>query len=147
MKQKHKVLILMIEDDENSHQLYRDVFERNGFEVIIHENADGFFPEQVSNIAPDIISMDLMLWKDDGSTERDGFEAIESLKADPRTSHIPVIVLTNFFEEKKVRRAKEIGAVDYINIAGQAIKKIPLYFLRYLKDPKHFKPSHPLFRG
>lgn len=137
----------MIEDNENSHQLYRDVFERSGFEVILHENADGSFIEQVSNIAPDIISMDLMLGKDGAPTKRDGFEAIESLKSDPRTSDIPIIVLTNFFQEKKVRRAKEIGAVDYINLAGQSIQKIPLHFLRYLKDPKHYKPSHPLFRA
>jgi len=146
MKHKHKILILIVEDNKLNFQLYRDAFEKNGFEVVLHENADGFFPETVSEIAPDIISMDLMLGNEGIATERDGFEAIEKLKSDLRTAHIPIIVLTNFFEESKVRRAKELGAVDFINLAGQAIQKIPLHYLRYLKDPKHYKPSHPIFR-
>lgn len=144
MKPKPKILI--IEDNKHNHELYRDVFERVGFEVFLHENADGFFPEEVNAIKPDIISMDLMMGKDGVATERDGFEAIEKLKGDLRTVDIPIIVLTSFFEESKVRRAKELGAVDFISVTGQKIQKIPERYMEYLKDPKHYKPSHPLLR-
>lgn len=144
MNSKPKILI--IEDNKHNHDLYRTVFEAIGFEVVLHENADGFFPEEVSSIKPDIISMDLMMGKDGAATERDGFEAIEKLKGDLRTNEIPIIVLTSFFEESKVRRAKELGAIDYINVAGQSIKKIPEQYMRYIQDPKNFTPSHPIFR-
>lgn len=143
---KKKPKILIVEDNKHNHKLYRDVFEKAGFDVTLCENADGFFAEEAAKIAPNIISMDLMMGKDGHPTERDGFTAIEYLKSDMRTHTIPIIVLTSFFEENKVRRAKKLGAVDFITVSGQPISKIPHYYLRYLKDPKHYKPSHPIFR-
>ena len=143
---KHAPKILIIEDDTNNHLLYHDAFERSGFEVTILEHADGPFTETVSSIAPDIISMDIMIGKDGVAMERDGFSAIEKLKSDSRTNTIPIIVLTNFSEESKVKRAKELGAVDFITVAGQSIKSIPEHFMRYLKEGKKYKPSHAIFR-
>ncbi len=145
-KHKHKILILIVEDNELNFQMYRELFEQKGFEAVVLPHADGFFPEEVSKIEPDIISMDIMLGKDGVQRERDGLEAIAALKADLRTHDIPVFVLTNFFEETKVNRAKELGVVDFIFLPGQTITKIPELFSTYLKDPKHYKPSHPSFR-
>ena len=138
--------ILIVEDSESTRALCRDAFGLHGFKVVLRENADGLFSREVSIIAPDIISMDLMMGKDGGATEKDGFEALQELKADPLTHDIPVIVLTSFFEEGKVRRARELGAVDFISSAGQSMQKIPEHYLRYLKDPKRYMPSHPIFR-
>ena len=104
---KHKPKILIVEDDLNMHPLYTKAFEESGFEVVIFQTADGFFPEDVYNQKPDIISMDLMIGKEGEETERDGFDAIEVLKSDSRTYEIPIIVLSNFYEENRVRRAKE----------------------------------------
>jgi CheY-like chemotaxis protein len=142
----HKPKILIIEDNPHNHQLYRDAFEHAGFEVVLGGDADGLLPEAVHAVTPDIISMDLMLAKGNASAERDGFDAIEALKADPRTKHIPVIVLSNFSEESKVWRARELGAADFITAAGQPIQKVPEYFLRCLKEGEKYKPSHPIFR-
>ncbi len=143
---KHKVLILIVEDNKHNQHLYAEAFEKNGFDVVIVSDADGFFPEKVSEVNPDIISMDLMLGADGVGEDRDGFEAMQMLKSDLRTADIPIMVLTNFFEEGKVRRAKELGAVDFINTAAFSIHTIPEHFVRYLEDPKNYKPSHPVFR-
>ena len=145
-KQPRKPKILIIEDNVHNHDLYRDVFKQSGFEVTLRENADGFLAEEVAVLLPDIISMDLMMGKDGAATERDGFDALELLKGDLRTHTIPVIVLTSFFEESKVRRAKELGAVDFISISGQTISKIPEHYLRYLESPKDYKPVHSIFK-
>lgn len=139
---KHKPKILIIEDAEVNHQLYRDAFENAGFDVTILASIDGDFYEAVMTTAPDIISMDLVI----GNGEHDGFEAMRDLKLYPKTKKIPVIVLTNFSEESKVERSKEFGAVDFISTMGQSIQKIPDHFLRYLKNPKKYKASHPYFR-
>lgn len=144
MKRKPKILI--IEDNTYNRDLFHDVFEQKGFKVTMRENAEGAFVEEVSTLAPDIISMDLMLGKDSVPTHYDGFEALKVLKTDPRTQRIPVIILTSFFEEKKVQQAKEAGAVDFISIPGQSFTKIPDHFLRYLRDPKRYKSSHSVFR-
>lgn len=129
-----------------NHVLYRTAFEQAGFDVALLNNADGFFVEEVCDLKPQIISMDLMMGINSSATERDGFDAIDALKLDPRTRDIPIIVLTNFFEENKVRRAKLMGAVDFISVAGQSINKIPENYMRYLKKPKKYIPSHPIFR-
>lgn len=144
MKRKPKILI--IEDNKYNHKLFRDLFEKSGFTVVLGADADGLLPDAVTQVAPDIISMDLMLGGEGVNVERDGFDAIELLKADPRTKRIPIIVLTSFFEDNKVERARELGAVDFISISGQAIQRIPENYLRYLKDPKRYLPSHPAFR-
>lgn len=141
MKRKPKILI--VEDTEINHQLYRDAFENAGFEVTLLANVEENFYETIMATTPDIISMDLVI----GNSEHDGFEALRDLKLYPKTKNIPVIVLTSFSEESKVLRAKELGAVDFISTMGQTIQKIPDHYLRYLKDPKHYKPSHQLFRN
>lgn len=147
MKPKQKPKILIVEDNKHNHALYRDAFEQAGFEVTLRENADGFFLEEVANVVkPDIISMDLMMGKDGEAAQYDGFEALAQLKGDLRTHEVPVMILTSFFEESKVRRAKELGAIDFIALPGQSMAKLPLHYLRYLNDPKHYKPVHTIFR-
>ena len=42
-----------------------------------------------------------------------GFEVLETVGADPATSDIPVIVVSNLGQEADIKKAKELGAVDY----------------------------------
>lgn len=141
-----KLKILMVEDNEFNHKLYRDTFEKSGFEVTIKQNADGEFAEDVATLAPDIISMDLMIGLGGRPAERDGFQAIEVLRADLRTHEIPIFIMTSFFADEKVARAKELGAVDFISVPGQTFARIPEYFLKYLQNPKKYEPIHTAFR-
>lgn len=138
--------ILLVEDAIENHKLYQDAFTETGFEVTICQNADGDFVGEVLAADPDIISMDLMIGRLNAVTQRDGFDAIKLLKEDERTDEIPVIVLTNFSEEKKVLQAKELGVVDFIGIQSQSIMRIAAQFKSYVDKPKRYKPSHPLFR-
>jgi CheY-like chemotaxis protein len=138
--------ILCVEDDPNNHPLFREVFEAEGFMVSIIGTADDNFIDEVVGFKPDIISMDLVIGGDGAAVERDGFQAIEMLKSDTRTKDIPIMVLTNFSEESRVAKAKAMGVVDFISLQGQSIKEIPEIFMRYLKKPKKFFPSHPEFR-
>lgn len=139
--------ILIIEDDGNNHPLYRKAFEEAGFEVLISDNADGNFADGVVALAPDIISMDLMIGKAGKAAERDGFEAIEALKSDERTKEIPIMVASNFFQEEKIARARELGVNDYFNLQGHALSEIAGRFMEYVAEPKKYSPSHPTFQG
>lgn len=138
--------ILIVEDDTNNHPLYRSAFEKAGFDVLICQNAEDDFTGEVAHFKPDIISMDLMIAKEGREIEHDGFAAIEVLKADERTKEIPVIVLTNFGEAKKVEQALKLGVVDFINLQGQSLASIVGDFKKYVDDPKHYRPSHQSFR-
>lgn len=138
--------ILMVEDSQFNRDLYRAAFTNAGFNVVLRENADGDFLDEVSTLKPDIISMDLMMGKDGLGAEHDGFEALTLLKGDLRTHDIPVIILTSFFEEGKVRKAKELGAVDFINTAGYKVQHLPEIYLQCVKQAGGYKAVHPIFR-
>jgi signal transduction histidine kinase len=59
--------------------------------------------------APDLVLLDVMM------PGMDGYEVCTRLKADPRTSDIPVIFLTSQKEIEDEIRGFEVGAVDYIH--------------------------------
>jgi len=57
---------------------------------------------------PSIILLDVMM------PEMDGYEVCRRLKADPATSHIPVIFLTAKDQADEVVDGLDLGAVDYV---------------------------------
>ena len=130
--------ILMVEDDINNQQLFKEVLEGAGLQTLILASADGDLVAFVADYEPDIISMDLMIGGSDGvETERDGMEALELLKSNKQTKDIPIFILTSFYEGGKVELAKSLGATDYISLQGQTISNVPGIFLRYMSDPKN----------
>ena len=136
----------MVEDNDSNHPLFTAAFEADGFDVKIVPLVDDHFVDDVANVKPNIISMDIMIATAGLEPSHDGLSALTLLKADERTRDIPVIILTSFFEETKVERAKQEGAVDFINLQGHSITTIPKIFKRYLDDPKNYNPTHPAFR-
>lgn len=96
--------LLLIDDDANSRDLLRRMFKKEGYAVL--EAADG-----KTGIAlaaekhPDIITLDVMM------PQMDGWAVLSTLKADPRTADIPVIMIT-MVENHPMGFA--LGAADYI---------------------------------
>ncbi len=60
-------------------------------------------------IHPALILLDLIMPK------KDGFEFLVERTQDPNLSQIPVIVFSTLGQEKDMQKAKELGAVDYVN--------------------------------
>jgi len=79
-------LILLIEDDQELRQFLRASLPP---QYRIAEAADGEEGIRMAfELVPDLVVSDLMM------PEKDGFEVAETLKNDPRSSHIPLILLT-----------------------------------------------------
>jgi class 3 adenylate cyclase len=57
---------------------------------------------------PDLILLDIMM------PEMDGYEVLRRLRAEPRTSRIPVIFLTAMSSAEDEEKGLQLGAVDYI---------------------------------
>ena len=77
---------------------------------------------------PDAIILDLLLPK------MHGFEVLKTLKADPATKDIPIIVLSNLGDREDIEKAKTLGADDYFvkattNLASLE-EKIKKYILK-----------------
>lgn len=81
--------ILYIEDNEYNRKIVRQLLSRTEHRLI--EATDGESGvAQAQKELPDLILMDVQLPK------MSGLDATRVLKADPRTSHIPIIVITSF---------------------------------------------------
>lgn len=98
--------ILIIEDNEANRILLRDLMQMRGYEVIDRITAeDGIKTAEEQN--PDLILMDVQL------PGMDGLTATRQLKSDPKTKHIPIIVVTSFAMEYDKKKALEAGADNY----------------------------------
>ena len=116
-----KKYILVAEDDKFYANIYRTKLTKEGYEVVVV--GDG---AQAIKLArqkkPDLILLDLVM------PVKDGFETLKELKADANLKSVKVIVLSNLGQEEDIKKAKELGAVDYIvkaNVSiGQMMSKI-----------------------
>lgn len=79
--------IVCIEDEPEMIELVRLILSRQGFEV--HGALGGQEGlETIAVIKPDLVLLDLMM------PEMDGWQVFQTLRVNPETSHIPVIIVT-----------------------------------------------------
>jgi len=119
--------LLIIEDDEFLVKIYESKFKAAGFQV---ESALGGEEGVVMarSIKPDLILLDLIM------PNKNGFQVLEELQADPEFKKIPVVVLSNLGQEADIKRALEGGAVDYIVKADVTLQDIIEKLKTYLKN-------------
>lgn len=100
--------VLLIDDEDDIRAVGRISLERvGGWDVIESSSgADGI--EQAAEHRPDAILLDSMM------PEMDGATTIERLKADERTSAIPVLFLTAKLQPADRERYLELGAEGII---------------------------------
>jgi len=105
MEEKNKI-ILIVEDDEVLLRALYLQFKDAGF--TLSSATDGESALSVAErIKPDLILLDLIIPK------KDGFEVLKILKANTVLKDIPVLVLSNLGDDENVKRAKNLGAIDY----------------------------------
>lgn len=81
-----KPLLLVVEDNEDLRQ-YLAMFASDAYRVIeAHNGQSGI--DKALELVPDLIISDVMM------PEKDGLQLCQTLKNDPRTSHIPIVLLT-----------------------------------------------------
>jgi len=79
--------ILIVEDNEELRQLYKEIFHQNNFEVL--EAGDGQFAIDMTLMhKPDAIILDLML------PRQGGLGALRIFRTLPESKNIPIFILT-----------------------------------------------------
>jgi len=101
-----KKRILVVDDERDIVELLRYNLSREGYDVATAYNGKEALDK--SSNPPDLVLLDLMM------PVMDGFEACKKLKANPRTSAVPVIFLTASSSEVDEVLGLELGADDYI---------------------------------
>jgi len=99
--------ILYVEDNEYNRKIVHQLLSRTTYRLI--EATDGESGVAIAQKElPDLILMDVQLPK------MSGLDATRALKADPRTAHIPVIVITSFALSGDREKASAAGATNYL---------------------------------
>ena len=99
--------VLYVEDNEYNRKIVRQLFKTTSYKLIeAVDGEDGVALAQKE--LPNLILMDVQLPK------MSGLDATKLRKADVRTSHIPVIVITSVALSGDRERAAEAGATSYL---------------------------------
>ena len=102
---KHRLLI--VEDDFDISNMLHIYFSGQGYEVDVAPRGSVALEKTRQNL-PHLIVLDIML------PDIDGYEVCRKLRTSTRTSHIPVIFLTQKDERSDRLQGLELGADDYI---------------------------------
>ena len=139
-------MILIVEDNPDDEELTiralkknhignRLVVVRDGVEALDFLFCTGVYSNRDPNDLPQTILLDLKLPK------VDGLEVLKRIRADERTSLLPVVVLTSSKEEQDVLQSYRNGANSYVrkpvdfNEFLEATRQLGLYWLVINKAP------------
>jgi twitching motility two-component system response regulator PilG len=106
-------MVLVVEDKASLTQMLQFLFLSKGLDVQIAFNGEEAL-EKVRELHPNLILLDIMMPK------MDGFEVLER----DETSDIPVIMLTARKSREDMKRATDLGAVEYITKPFKAVEVV-----------------------
>jgi PleD family two-component response regulator len=102
-----KSRLLVVEDDIDIGNMLKIYFGGMDFDVDVAVRGSDAL-EKTKQVLPHLIVLDIML------PDIDGYEVCRNLRTNMRTSHIPVIFLTQKDERSDKLQGLELGADDYI---------------------------------
>jgi DNA-binding response OmpR family regulator len=99
--------VLVVDDDPMTRRFVGGLLRQKGHEV--HEAVDGEDAlRAVHALQPRLVILDIVM------PMKDGYEVLETLKADPATKRIPVLVLSMRSREEDIVKGLKLGAEDYV---------------------------------
>jgi diguanylate cyclase (GGDEF)-like protein len=99
--------LLIVEDDFDISNMLRIYFDSQGYETMIATRGEEAL-EMCRRSLPNLVILDIVL------PDINGYEVCRDLRGNLRTSHIPIIFLTQRLERSDQIAGLELGADDYI---------------------------------
>jgi CheY-like chemotaxis protein len=99
--------VLVVDDEPDVLLLCRLNLEQRGHQVLEAPNGDEAL-DLAREGTPDLVVLDLML------PGIDGYQVLQALRADGRTSGIPVLVLTAKSLQADRERSRQLGAAAFV---------------------------------
>jgi len=99
--------ILVVDDDEHTRNLLRDLCEASGFKVVAATDGEEAM-KRVGEASPDLVLLDLMM------PRKDGFAVLKEIREGKTHPDLPVIILTAIGDIDGKIRGMELGADDYV---------------------------------
>lgn len=149
--EKEKV-ILLVEDNPDDVMLTRRAFRKchiplridvaeDGVEALDYLFCAGKWVDRCPDTDPQVMLLDLKL------PRISGLEVLKKVRSEPRTRHLPVVILTSSKEEEDIYRGYDLGANSYIRKPVdfesfvQAIGQLGIYWLE-LNEPPVRRETH-----
>jgi len=107
-EQEKTPVVLVVDDNQQNLELLQAYLEDMDCETVPAQDGPEAL-EVISRGAPDLILLDIMMPK------MSGFEVCKRLKNDPKTSDIPVIMVTALNEFGDIERGIDSGTDDFIS--------------------------------
>lgn len=107
--------ILVVEDEESLLKLESILFTSKGYRVTGVRDGEAAL-EAIARNRPDVVVLDVML------PGPDGFEICRSIKENPETSSIPVLILTAKKSSLDLERGRQAGADAYLTKPFKSVK-------------------------
>jgi two-component system response regulator len=140
--------VLLVEDNPDDLELAQLAFRRgrfannidvarDGSEALDHLFCEGRFADRDPGDEPRLVLLDIKL------PLVDGIDVLRTIKTDPRTKHIPVVMLTSSAEDRDLHACYELGANSYIvkpvdmEQFLSAVQSIGLYWLMLNQTDAH----------
>jgi DNA-binding response OmpR family regulator len=99
--------VLLVEDDPVILRLLEVNFDLEGFDVVsARDGQEGI--DQARSAEPDLVISDIMM------PNVSGLELVQTLKADPATAGIPIILLSAKAQSADLKAGLDAGADDYV---------------------------------
>jgi CheY-like chemotaxis protein len=141
-------IILMADDDEDDRMLTKTawakskvknrlLFVNDGVELLDYLHKRGAWAAPGAAPTPGLILLDLNM------PRMDGREALQQIRADESTRHIPIVVLTTSEAEEDVLRTYHLGVNSFITkpvtFDGlvKAVQTMSEYWLQIVRVPAH----------
>ena len=99
--------IVIIEDDPSAATYYATLFRGNGYRVeVANDGVSGV--DLCTRLQPQLIMLDVMM------PRQNGILVLQTLRASDETKNTPVVVMSNFSEPTLIKRAVQLGALEYV---------------------------------
>ena len=103
-----KPVVLAVDDEPHILFILSQVLTSKGCKVLTADGGEKAVKLALKNV-PDLIILDVMM------PDISGFEVCQHLKNNPKTKHIPVIILTAEQNEEHKEAMIKMGVEDYIS--------------------------------
>jgi CheY-like chemotaxis protein len=106
-KRRTEPLVLLVDDDEDTYNLYSDFLASSGFSVVgANDGVEAV--SSAAQISPDLIIMDL------GLPLMDGCEAARVLRNSDGTRSIPILAMSGYVQKHYVDLARQAGCDGFL---------------------------------
>jgi len=99
--------VLVVDDSAVIRTLISVNLELEGFDVVTAVDGQDAL-DKIHDVIPDVVTIDVVM------PRLDGFDTVARLRADPRTSHLKIAMVTACAQEADIRKGRSVGVDAYV---------------------------------